>query len=255
MSEFYLPILDSSFTTIKGTLEQKIYTIPDVSASVIVDIPLAKIQSLFQYDSSNVLPHINDISADDIRYYVFSSNFPASNSGAVISDLSINGNSTMNMKGDYISHLARQLFNTERGVDLFNNEDELKSDFKFKCYTFWKKITDDYVKTVDTSSATGAGSGTDDSGRKYLTNDMSAPSNLTRELLLQLVYDGSGTRFQDISGNLDTTTNLFKAPFRTGDKISFILTVHSHPNQTSIIGENPGKPVKDRIYKISLRVV
>ena len=255
MSEFYLPILDSSFTTIKGTLEQKIYIIPDVSASIYVDISLSDIQSLFQYDSSNILTHINDISADDIRYYVFSSKFPASKSGAVISDLYIDGNQNMNMKGDYISHLARQLFNTERGVDLFNNEDELKSDFQEKCKTFWTKITDDYVKKVDTSTATGVGTGTDDRDRKYLTNTINTPVNLTRELLLQLVYDGSGNRFTDISGNLDTTTNLFKPPFKVNDKISFILTVHSDSYQTSIIGETPGKPVKDRVYKISLRVV
>lgn len=252
MGEFYLPVLDSSFSILKATLESKNYTISDVSATIRVNIPLATIQSIFQYDSTNTLSNISDVDALDLRYYVFSANFPTSNSGTVISDVNIVENSSLNMKGDYISHLAKQLFNTERGVDLFNNENALLTDFQSKCNTYWTGLINNYIVPINTSNATN---GTDTTSRKYLTNATSSTSNLTRELLLQMIYESSGSRFnKSLTTQLDGGTNLFKLPFIVGDKISFKLTVRSDPFQTSVIGQNPGTPVVDRVYKISLNV-
>jgi hypothetical protein len=155
------------------------------------------------------------------------------------------------MKNDYISHLAKQLFNTERGVSLFINKEGLINNFQIKCHAFWTNIINNCIIPIDVSNAVN---GTDDLGRKYLTNDTNTFVNLTRELILKMIYDDSGNRFYDLD-NLDPTTNLYKVPFLVDDKISFLLTIHSDPNQTSIIGEKPGRPVNDRVYKISLRVV
>ena len=251
MPEFYLSVLDASFTSIKATLESKKYTIPDFSNSVYVNISQSDIRSIFLYDSSNVITHINDLSADDLRYYVNGTKWPASNSGAVISDASLNENSNLNLKSDFISYLAKQLFNTERGVDLFNNEDALLSDFKSKCNTFWNDLSSNYIYKIDKSSGTHTDLTTDGNNRKYLTNNTATLANLTRELLLQVI-DASNTRFSNIDNDL--VDGLYAIPFIVGDKVTFILTVHSDSTQTSIIGAATPSAVYRRIYKISLNV-
>jgi hypothetical protein len=258
MPEFYLSVLDASFTSIKATLQQQKLNIPDVSGSVEVEISVANIRKLFQYDSSNVITHINDTDADDLRYYVDASKWPASNNGAVISDLSMVGNPGLNLKGDYISDLARQLFNTERGVDLFNNEDNLLNDFKSKCHTFWDDLSRNYVYKIDKTLGDHTSLLDVDGKGKCLRNNTSTNVNLTRELLLQTIFDASG-RFQDISGitakygGIDNDTNLFPIPFAVGDKVSFILTVKSDPDQKTVVALTG--PVINRTYKISLKVV
>ena len=250
MPEFYLSALDASFSSIKATMDSKHYTIPDASGSISINISLANIKSIFQYDSSNAMTHMNDLSADDLRYYVDKTNWPASNAGAVISDVTLNENSNLNLKSDYISYLAKQLFNTERGIDLFNNENALLADFKSKCDTFWTTLKTTYIDAVDKTGGT-VSNGTDAAGKKYLTNDTITTANLTRELLLQVI-DASNDRFSSITP--DETTGLFPIPFLSGDKVTFILTVHSDSTQTSIIGAATPSSVQPRKYKISLTV-
>jgi hypothetical protein len=253
MPEFYLSVLDASFTSIKATLEGKTYDSVDVSASIYVDITKSDIRSLFQYDSSNSISNIGDLSADDLRYYVNKTKWPASNSGAVISDVSLNENTNLNLKSDFISYLAKQLFKTERGVDLFNNEDALLTDFKSNCDTFWNNLKTNYITKIDKTIGDHLKLVIDENSRKYLTNNTATKENLTRELLLQVI-DASKTRFSDIQTFYDNTTGLYAVPFEAGDKVSFILTVHSDSTQTSVIGETTPSAVNDRIYKISLRV-
>jgi hypothetical protein len=183
---------------------------------------------------------------------VDASKWPASNNGAVISDLSMVGNPGLNLKGDYISHLAKQLFNTERGVDLFNNEDNLLTDFKSKCHTFWDDLSKNYIYKIDKTLGNHGSLADLDGKGKYLTNDISNNVNLTRELLLQTIYDASG-RFLDIASGIDNNTNLFPIPFAVGDKVSFILTVKSDPDQKTVVASTG--PIIDRPYKISLKVV
>jgi hypothetical protein len=252
MPEFYLSVLNGEITSMKATMDSKHYSIPTGAASLNVNISLADIRALFQYDSSNAATHMNDTSSVDIRYYVDTSKWPASNSGAVISDVLTNENTNLNLKSDYISYLAKQLFNTERGIDLFNNEDALLTDFKSKCDTFWTNIKTSYITKIDKTSGDHTEVATDENSRKYLTNNTATATNLTRELLLQMV-DASNTRFSDIQTFYDNTTGLYAVPFLVGDKVSFILTVHSDPDQKSVIGIS-NTQVEDRTYKISLTV-
>jgi hypothetical protein len=198
----------------------------------------------------NDIVNINDLSDNDVRYYVDHSYWPISNSGAVISDVSLNENNNLILKSDYISHLAKQLFNTERGVDLFNNETALTTDFKSKCETFWTALKTDYITKIDKTSGTTI-DGTDGSSKKYLTNNTNTNTNLTRELLLQMV-DASSNRFSNIQTDFDAASKLYPVPFLLNDKISFILTVKSDPTQKTVIASTG--PVSDRKYKLSLNV-
>jgi hypothetical protein len=250
--EFYLSVFDTSFTSIQATLPLKDIITPDFSANIYVDITQTHIRSIFQYDTSSVITHINDLSSDDLRYYVDIANFPQSNSGGVIADVSLVSDSTMNLKGDYIRDLALQLFNTPRGVDLFSNEDALLADFKSKSDTVWTNIRTIVTSVNKTNGTVNVGNGTDGKSRFYLTNNNTTTTNLTRELLLQMV-DASNSRFQNIQNHYDSVSDLYAVPFEIGDKISFILTVHSHSNQKSIVGLSG--PLMPRKYKISLNVI
>lgn len=252
-SEFYLSVFDSSFTSIQATLPYQETITPDFSANIYVNISLADIRSIFQYDTSGIITHINDISSLDLKYYVDITHFPTSNSGAVIADISLVDNAAMNLKGDYILDLAQQLFNTPRGVDLINNEDVLLADFKSKSDIVWTNIRS-IVNSVDKINGTvNVGNGRDHGNppRYYLTNDNTTTTNLTRELLFQMIYRSSN-RFQNIVNSYDANTDLYAIPFAVGDKISFILTVYSDPDQKSIVGLT-GQLVP-RKYKISLNV-
>ena len=250
--EFYLPAFDCNFTSMQATLPSQDYTVPDVSANIYINITKTHIRSIFQYDTSGVVTHINDVSSDDLRYYVDITNFPPSNSGAVIADVSLVNDSTMNLKGDYIRDLAQQLFNTPRGVDLFSNEDALLADFKSKSDIVWTNIRNIVSSVNKTNGSVNVGNGTDVQSRYYLTNNNTTTTNLTRELLLQMV-DVSNTRFQNIQNHYDSVSDLYAVPFEVGDKISFILTVNSHSNQKSIVGLSGA--LIPRKYKISLNVI
>jgi hypothetical protein len=145
----------------------------------------------------------------------------------------------------------KNIFNTERGVDLFNNESTFINDFRSKCATFWTDASNN-IAIIDKNNGT-IYDGIDVNDKKYLTNSTSRNPevNLTRELMKQIasIYVGFPSMV------LDNNTGLYKVPFVIEDKISFILTIRSDPTQTSITGNNPGSSIPDRSYKILLNVV
>jgi hypothetical protein len=227
-----------------------------MSIPISIDISLENIQSLFQYkisenvNSENIQTYINNTNTTDIRYYVDVSKFPNLYEG-FLSDRNLENDNTMDLKRDYISYVAKNIFNTERGVDLFNNESTFINDFRSKCATFWTDASNN-IAIIDKNNGTYGSLATDDYGKKYLTNTTNTNVNLTRELMKQIANNYIG-RFSPMV--LDNNTGLYKVPFVIEDKISFILTIRSDPTQTSITGNNPGSSIPDRSYKIILNVV
>lgn len=226
-----------------------------MSIPILINISLADIQSLFQYDvsenvdSTNINTYIYDTNTTDIHYYVDATKFPNLYEG-FLSDTNLATNNNMDLKRDYISYVAKNIFNTERGVDLFNNETAFINDFTSKCATFWTSAYSN-VNNIDQNNGT-IYDGTDGSGNKYLTNNTATSVNLTRELMLQIA-NNLIERFSSL--DFDSNTNLYKVPFKVNDQISFTLVIHSHPTQTSIIGNHPGSGITDRTYKIILNVI
>ena len=223
-----------------------------MSIPISIDISLVDIQSLFQYnvsenvDSTNISSYISDTNTTDIHYYVDVTKFPNLYEG-FLSDTNLATDNNMDLKRDYISYVAKNIFNTERGVDLFNNESDFINDFTSKCANFWTS-TYSSVNNIDKNNAS-IYDGTDGNGKKYLTNNTASSVNLTRELMLQI----DSQRFSPM--NFDNNTNLYKVPLEINDQISFTLVIHSDPTQTSIIGNNPVSGITDRSYKIILNVV
>lgn len=237
MPEFYLSAFDNSFNVTLATMDASAITIPDVSMSFTIDIALTDVKKLFQFDSSGSVGNINDISASDLKYYVDVSKLPNDSTLTTFKS---------NVTTDYIQYLALQLFNTIRGVDLFNNESDISANIVTNLGTVWTNVTN-IVTTLDKTNGTN----NDLAGNpKYLTNDNVTSSNLVRQLLLQMV-NLVNTRFSSITPDNDTT--FFPLPFLVDDTISFILTLNSNANQKNIIGGSG--PVEPRKYKISLKVV
>lgn len=238
-TEYYLSVFDSSFNVTKATMEQGAVTIPDASMSYTIQISEADVKKLFQYDTSGSIGNINDVSADDLQYYVDVTKLPGQGALATLKT---------DLTTEHIQYLAEQLFNTRRGVDLFNNESDLSANIVSNLTTVWNNVTS-IVTAVDKSNGSGLNG---DSPNLYLTNDNTSNGNLVRQLLLQMVSN-QNVRFADISGNLDNDTGRFALPFIVGDKISFILTVRSDSTQRDIVGGSG--PVNPRPYQISLLVV
>ena len=132
MSEsFYLAQLDVDVTSSSATLSGTISTEFTGDATVNVNVPLATIKELFQYQTDST--DVTDAVADDIKFRsVYSANsLPLGidiNSSAPVVSGSIDSVATNNnLTYDYIRYLAHNLFNTHLGVDLFNNEETLRS--------------------------------------------------------------------------------------------------------------------------------
>lgn len=251
MTDFVLDKFVSSFTM---GVSGDIYGLPvaalDVSATAILHVTVAEMKATFKFqtDASNV----NDVSASDLKYYVYANQFPTLNpslaklddpsgSNAIITKGSDNVNyatGVMRVEDDYVRYLALRLFNTAYGVDLFNNVDALISDLSTKGVSVWSDISG-IMYEVDATSGTDALMATDASGVKYLTETDTSNNNLTRELMKQMLVSNKD-RFNNIAAGGDLIQSL---PFNANDTISFKLTINAAPGQNALtaVGAIPAR--------------
>jgi len=232
----------------------------DTSANAEYYVSVADMRDTFYFQTDS--RDINDLSGDDIKYYV---NWPAHVvlnpchafvSGNPIAVTNVNGVIADNrqlVKHDFIRHVANDLFNTHLGVDLFSNEQDLKDDLASKGHTeAWASILAD-ISAVNVLNETLLGP--DASGEYYTTDALDTSANLCRELLGQLLKTAP-SRVYDLSAiAVDSNIGLekFFIPFEDGDSISFKLTLSAAPNQHELVSK--ANPVPDRSYKIRLNVV
>ena len=182
MTDFVLTKFISSFTMgVSGEIYSLAAPALDVSATAILHVTVAQMKATFKFqtDASNV----NDVSASDLKYYVYASEFPGRNpseakmdeepgtANAILTKGSDNVNyatGVMRVEDDYVRYLALRLFNTAYGVDLFSNVDALISDLSTKGDSAWSDISG-IMHAVDVSVGTNALMATDASGVKYLS--------------------------------------------------------------------------------------
>jgi hypothetical protein len=158
-----------------------------------------------------------------------------------------------NISKDYLRDLAKQLFGTTLGVDLFSNEDAVVTNINSKCddvaTAVFSKLTD-----VNLSSA----SFTDASFNNYkYSKDDGADTNICRELLTQM-YALAPTRFSDgtsyaYTGNGNTLDGYFQIPFQSGDVISYKVTVTPAADQLTAIATGVSA-LTPRSYQVNLNV-
>lgn len=153
---------------------------------------------------------------------------------------------------DFLRDLAKQLFGTYLGADLFTNEDSVVTDIHAKCdsvATYAVALINSIDKTVGTSTLLK----TDLSGGKYLDDNVTT-SNISRELFNQLMTSAPG-RFNDTKPQKYNTVEdgFYKLPILQGDTITFKMTISPSTTQTAAVPTGPTS-LQSRSYKVVLLV-
>ncbi len=239
-----LALLDASSVNMDAT-----------DATSVFYVRLSDINNVFKYYSDS--NEINDITADDIKYYVFHRKWPAelkiNPSHAMMNKLeSLNmlgmGNGSITsekslMKHDFIRYIALRLFNTIHGVDLFNNETDLRENAAYLGETVRHNI-DSILSGISTTSSSGTMM-YDSSGNKYLTNDASGNTNLCRELMRQIAANAPSRFYtNEVNGS-----GLRNVPFIENDTIRFKVVVQCAASQNVLTGVSE---IPSRSYTVKL---
>ena len=254
MVNFTLSGLNQNFTLgVSGELAAAAAAALDVSASAVYNIKLSDMLKVFKFQSDSF--DVNDVSASDIKYYVFSENpnWPtdlvlnpanADMSGTPIfatgGDILANKNK---VKHDFVRYLAQQLFNTPYGVDLFSNEDALLTDLVSKGATAHTAIKT-ALAAVNTTSA-DLSNNVDVSGNFYATNALTGETNFSRELMRQIA-NGAPQRFATI----DPSNGIQSVPLDDNDTINFKVSISGAAGQNALTSRVGA--LDTRVYKISL---
>ena len=283
-ADVVLTKMESNVTVISATTGSLTIPVLDVSATAVYLVPTSTMKNVFQFESHSF--NMNDVSSQDMRYYVdmsnswpsnlvlnpanfmldYSSNIispPDTPSFTFISNGAISLTSTyynndyqrnkVLLKHDFLRYLALKLFNSYDGTDLFNNEDDLVTNINYICdgsaegHT-WYDISS-ALHNVSTNGSSPDLSLNTVTGEYYLTNDHTTEDNLTREILLQMLsVESTRNRYSDISGT-DTRQPIL---FEDYDSINFILTVNPAPLQNELTGVDtiPGRNYKLTIYMV-----
>ena len=250
-----LPGLNQTFSlSTLATLDASSITSETTDATAVFYVRLSDMTELFQYQTDSI--DINDISASDLKYYVFHRNFPDSlklnPSHAMMNKAESSGMFGMGegfasnkslVKHDFIRYIALRLFNTIHGVDLMSNETDLLENM-----TYLGETVRNNINLILSGISTTSSSGTmayDASGNKYLTNDASGNTNLSRELMRQIAANEPSRLYNNSVNN----TGLRSVPLRENDSILFKLTITSATGQNILTGVSI---IPSRTYTIKL---
>jgi hypothetical protein len=252
---FTLSGLNANLTMdLSGTLAGEAPTALDVSATAIYYVKTSDMLNVFKFQTDSF--DVNDLSASDIKYYVFrdASGWPvnlkinpahaAMSAGAKLT-AGVDASKNL-LKHDFVRYLAESLFNTVHGVDLFSNEDALLENIAFKGQGARTAIELALDKVNTTYVAAGyLTSAVDASGYRYTTNALTGNTNICRELMRQIA-NGAASRF---AGTVASTLHQ-SVPLVNGDTLNFKVTVAAADNQHDLTGRTG--PFDTRVYKIQL---
>jgi len=259
MVNFTLSGLNQSFILgVSGELAAEAPAALDISATAVYNIKLSDMRNVFKFQSDSF--DVNDLSASDIKYYVFSAaptwptdlvlnpaNADMSNATPPFSPIFLTSSEVLanknKVKHDFVRYLALKLFNTAYGVDLFKNEDALLTDLVSKGATAHSAIKT--ALDARNTTASDLSNNVDSDGRFYATNALTGNTNFSRELLRQVasVAPGRFSATSDISG-------VQSVPLADGDTISFKVSVSAYPAQHTLTGV--AGPFDIRVYQIKL---
>jgi len=214
-------------------------------------VPANVMQNTFFYRTDRDIT----LDASFVYYYVDSSRW--SNKDTVLNPK--NGIVTTNMYvaedgvgKDFLRDLAKQLFGTYLGADLFTNEDSVVMDVNLRCdevATYAVALINSIDKTVGTSTLLK----TDLSGGNYLDDHVST-TNISRELFNQLMTSAP-SRFNDTKPDKYNTEEdgFYKLPIIQGDSITFKMTISPSAAQTTAVPTGPTS-LLSRSYTVVMNV-
>lgn len=223
-------------------------------ATAVFYVRLSDMTDIFKYQSDAV--DVNDISATDIKYYVFNRKWPAelkinpshamlnkADSAGMLGTADIFIENKLLVKHDFVRYLALKLFNTIHGVDLFKNETDLQENATYYGENIRHNI-DEIMSGISTTSGDET-MAYDASGNKYLTNSASGNTNICRELMRQIAASVA-SRFYN---NGADDAGLKTVPLREDDTITFKVTIQAAATQNVLTGVSE---IPSRSYTIKL---
>ena len=252
MVNFTLEGLNQAFSLdVSGALAGEAPATIDASCIAIFNVKTSDMKAVFKYEADSF--DVNDTDASDIKYYVYMNAWPATlklnpvhahtlsttpmlpTAGEVLAEKNL-------VKHDFVRYLAKSLFNTPHGVDLFSNEDALLTDLVQKGAVSRLAIDASLNAVNQDTAASGS------SPHKYSTNATATAANFSRVLLRQ-VANVRPARFHgtaDISG-------VHSIPFDNGDTISFKVAIAPAALQHDLTTRTG--PFDTRVYQIKLVLV
>ena len=253
-----LTAFDSAFVLTQQAI------LPDVSYALDVSAEITLTQQISASDLSGVFFFKTDeditgeliTDTSNVEYYLDRSQFTGGQAtlnamNGIVTTGYYGSNTTDHLGKDFLRDMAQQLFNTHFGVDLFTNEDAVVTDISGKSAVV---AADIFTKMGNVDKTNTALSGPDVSYGYYTTDTDSSNTNLTREILNQLLTLAPG-RFTDKTTLrlASDISGVYGMPFVTNDTISYKLSVTAHPDQNTTIATGKSG-LGTRTYKVIFKV-
>ena len=239
---------------------------PSYDATAVFYVKLSDMRAVFKFQSPDLDPSLNAAIFDpssNLRYYVFRRSWPTALkinpshamldrtesdgqlSGAGANDTYATDKSLV--KHDFTRYIALQLFNTVRGVDLFQNESDILENI-----TYYGEVARVGIQSVlDTVSSISADitMNIDSSGNKYSTNTNDSITNISRELMRQIATSAPSRLTDSDVTAAASAGSIQSVPLIENDTLNIKVTIDAAPNQHDLT--NVGA-IPSRTYNIKL---
>ena len=151
------------------------------------------------------------------------------------------------VKHDFIRYIALHLFNTIHGVDLFRNEEDLRENLAYYGEVARVGIMS-VLDTVGTMSA-NISLAVDGSGNRYSTNDDTAVTNISRELMRQIAVSAPGRLVAIDEAEGGGGAGIQSIPLSENDTLNFKVVMEASPGQNALTNV---AAIPARTYNIKL---
>jgi len=213
-----------------------------------LDVSLDVLRALFQYhtDASDV---DNVVSTDTLYRVVHSTTVVPISSNFIVNTLVTANNQDANavaqdLARDYVRYLSYKLFNTVMGVDLFDNEEELRTNLNARSR---EELN---ARLLELAAL----------GNRLTANTIDNPSmKLLKQIIKndpdrfsQSATNQSANPWEVASGSGEDCW--FKMPLIAGDVICFLLHIDAHANQNTIVNSAVSNPAQ-HTYLIKMHAV
>ena len=248
--DFVLSALDSQIVLsesalISGNIDNLIC---DATINLVTQVSAAVLQSTFFFrtgvNATTTADYYVDTSKwNDLQTTLNPKNGIVGNGGYTAND---------GVGKDFLRDLARQLFGTYLGADLFINEDTIVSQINDRCDDIASEIST-LLTNVDQIIGISTFMEEDEFQKKFLNDNIASPSNISRELLNQL-ESHAPWRFGNLATQYsynNTDDGFYKMPILKDDTFTFKLTINPADTQLRFTGEHSIY----RTYKVVLTVV
>jgi hypothetical protein len=223
------------------------------------------IQNMFQYWTDAI--DMSNAVVSDIFYRVNYTDSAAPLSpdfvvGAIMTASEPNMNPDSNLTNylpqDYLRYLAKCLFNTTRGVDLFANETEVLQSVNTRCRVGLNQILLTYLD----ENANGIIRDEDDFiildplNPVEVAGSQKVTGNPSKKIMKQILSNDP-ERFVDISSNYAVAGETYwhKVPIEVGDNLYFPVTIKAPTDQQKLTQPDSTTLIEDRTYLIRCVVV